>query len=101
LLTTSPSGEHSLKGLDDPVPVFRLKGLREAAAESRPLVGRRAELAQCRSALAAIADGQAGAVIVVRGEPGIGKTRFIEELQSPAAPQFCWSANVGQSIRND
>ena len=78
-------GEHSLKGLDDPVPVFRLKGLRESVAESRPLVGRRAELAQCRGALAAIADGQAGAVIVVRGEPGIGKTRFVEELQSIGA----------------
>jgi class 3 adenylate cyclase/tetratricopeptide (TPR) repeat protein len=75
-------GEHSLKGLDEPVPVFRLKGLRESAAESRSLVGRRAELAQCRGALAAVADGQGGAVIVVRGEPGIGKTRFVEELQS-------------------
>jgi hypothetical protein len=78
-------GEHSLKGYDDPVPVFRLKGLRESAAESRPLVGRRAELAQCRGALAAVADGQAGAVMVVRGEPGIGKTRFVEELQSIGA----------------
>jgi class 3 adenylate cyclase len=75
-------GKHSLKGLDEPVPVFRLKGLREPAADSRPLVGRRAELDQCRGALAAVAGGQAGAVIVVRGEPGIGKTRFVEELQA-------------------
>jgi class 3 adenylate cyclase/tetratricopeptide (TPR) repeat protein len=78
-------GEHSLKGLDDPVPVFRLRGLRELTAENRPLVGRRAELTQCRGALAAVADGQAGVVIVVRGEPGIGKTRFVEELQSIGA----------------
>jgi class 3 adenylate cyclase len=78
-------GAQSLKGLDDPVPVFRLKGLRDSVAESRPLVGRRAELAQCRGALAAVADGQAGAVVVVRGEPGIGKTRFVEELQTIGA----------------
>ena len=78
-------GERSLKGLDEPVPVFRLRGLRESVPESRPLVGRRAELAQCRGALAAVVDGQAGAVIVVRGEPGIGKTRFVEELQSIGA----------------
>jgi class 3 adenylate cyclase/tetratricopeptide (TPR) repeat protein len=78
-------GGRNFKGLDDPVPVFRLKGLRASAAERRPLVGRRAELAQCRSALAAVADGQTGAVIVVRGEPGIGKTRFVEELQSIGA----------------
>src|SRR6516225_10925291 len=78
-------GGQILKGFDDPVPVFRLKGLRESAAEGHPLVGRRAELAQCRGALAAVAGGQGGAVIVVRGEPGIGKTRFVEELQSIGA----------------
>jgi class 3 adenylate cyclase/tetratricopeptide (TPR) repeat protein len=78
-------GEHSVKGFDEPVPVFRLRGMRESAAESRPLVGRRAELAQCRGALAAVAGGQGGSVIVVRGEPGIGKTRFVEELQSIGA----------------
>jgi predicted ATPase len=78
-------GEHNLKGLDEPVPVFRLKGLRESVPESRPLVGRRAELAQCRSALAAVAHGQAGAVVVVPAEPGISKTRFVEELQSIGA----------------
>src|SRR3984957_7432425 len=78
-------GGHVLKGLDEPVPVFRLNSLRESATESRPLVGRRAELSECRRALAAVADGQAGAVIVVRGEPGIGKTRFVEELQSISA----------------
>ncbi|MBV9908323.1 MAG: AAA family ATPase [Hyphomicrobiales bacterium] len=78
-------GGQGLKGFDNPVPVFRLKSLRESATESRPLVGRRAELSECRSALAAVAHGQAGAVIVVRGEPGIGKTRFVEELQSIGA----------------
>jgi class 3 adenylate cyclase len=90
-------GEHSLKGLDEPVPVFRLKGLRDSAAEGRPLVGRRAELAQCRGALAAIADGQAGAVIVVRGEPGIGKTRFIEELQTIGA-ELGFARHVGWAL---
>jgi class 3 adenylate cyclase/tetratricopeptide (TPR) repeat protein len=78
-------GGHVLKGLDEPVPVFRLNSLRESATESRPLVGRRAELSECRRALAAVAHRQAGAVVVVRGEPGIGKTRFIEELQSIGA----------------
>jgi class 3 adenylate cyclase/tetratricopeptide (TPR) repeat protein len=90
-------GGQILKGPDDPVPVFRLKGLRESAAESRPLVGRRAELAQCRSALAAVADGQAGAVIVVRGEPGIGKTRFVEELQSIGA-ELGFARHIGWAL---
>ena len=90
-------GEHSLKGLDEPVPVFRLRGLRESVPESPPLVGRRAELAQCRGALAAVADGQAGAVIVVRGEPGIGKTRFVEELQSIGA-QLGFARHIGWAL---
>jgi class 3 adenylate cyclase/tetratricopeptide (TPR) repeat protein len=90
-------GKHSLKGLDDAVPVFRLKGLREQAPEGRPLVGRGAELAQCRSTLAAIADGQAGAVIVVRGEPGIGKTRFVEELQSIGA-ELGFARHIGWAL---
>jgi class 3 adenylate cyclase len=90
-------GEHSLKGLDEPVPVFRLKGLRESAAESHPLVGRRAELAQCRGALASVAGGQAGAVIVVRGEPGIGKTRFVEELQSIGA-ELGFARHIGWAL---
>jgi class 3 adenylate cyclase len=90
-------GGQILKGLDGPVPVFRLKGLRESAAESRPLVGRRAELAQCRGALAAVAGGQAGAVIVVRGEPGIGKTRFVEELQSIGA-ELGFARHIGWAL---
>ena len=90
-------GGQMLKGLDDPVPVFRLKGLREASVESRPLVGRRAELAQCRGALAAVAGGEAGAVIVVRGEPGIGKTRFVEELQSIGA-ELRFARHIGWAL---
>ena len=90
-------GGHRLKGLDEPVPVYRLKGLREPVAESRPLVGRRAELAQCRGALMGVADGQAGAVIVVRGEPGIGKTRFIEELQSIGA-ELGFARHIGWAL---
>src|SRR6516162_8861123 len=90
-------GGQILKGFDDSVPVFRLRGLRESATESRPLVGRRAELAQCRGALAAVANGQAGAVIVVRGEPGIGKTRFIEELQTIGA-ELGFARHVGCAL---
>jgi len=77
-------GGHDLKGFERPVSVFRLKGLREAAAGGLPIVGRGRELAQCRRPLTAVAEGSSGAVIVVRGEPGIGKTRFVEELQSIA-----------------
>jgi class 3 adenylate cyclase/tetratricopeptide (TPR) repeat protein len=78
-------GLESLKGLENPVQVWRLRGLKLLApGTGAPLVGRRAELAQCRAALAAIGEGHSGAVVAVRGEPGIGKTRFLEEMQSVA-----------------
>jgi class 3 adenylate cyclase len=78
-------GRPSLKGIDNPVQIWRLAGLKRLAPGASLLVGRRAELAQCRAALAAVGESSSGAVIAVRGEPGIGKTRFVEELQSIAA----------------
>ena len=80
-----PLGGQSLKGLESPVETWRLTGLRRSAAGGSILVGRRSELAQCRAALTAVKDASSGAVIVVRGEPGIGKTRFVEEVQSVAS----------------
>ena len=56
-----------------------------AAADAQALVGRRREMAQFRAALDACIDGPSGAVILIRGEAGIGKTRLMEELQSAAA----------------
>ena len=80
-----PLGGQSLKGLESPVETWRLTGLRRPAAGGSILVGRRSELAQCRAALTAVKEGPSGAAIVVRGEPEIGKTKFVEEVQSVAS----------------
>jgi len=48
------------------------------------LVGRAAEMAGLDDALGAIREGTA-ACLVVEGEPGIGKTRLLEELKTLAA----------------
>ncbi len=80
-----PLGAQAMKGLQSAVQVWRLTGMKRDAAAGVPLVGRRAELDQCRAVLSAIGEGASGAVVVVRGEPGIGKTRLDEEMQSIAA----------------
>ena len=57
-----------------------------SVADDRPMVGRRAERARLRSALGEVARGN-GAVLVLEGEAGIGKTRLAEAATGLAAAQ--------------
>jgi class 3 adenylate cyclase/tetratricopeptide (TPR) repeat protein len=80
----------SVKGISEPVPVFALRQVR-SAEEARPdsaltpFVGRRAELIQFRGMLQACIEERHGQTVYVRGEPGIGKTRLVEEFARIAA----------------
>jgi DNA-binding SARP family transcriptional activator len=64
-------------------PPWRLRDLRMAGTgtASRPFVGRRTELHQFNGLLAACSEIGNGAVIHIRGEAGIGKSRLVEEFQ--------------------
>ncbi len=65
------------------------------APPDRPLVGRRAEMLTLRTALAAAERGKGEAVLVF-GEPGIGKTRLVEELvQVAMREEFTVAAGGG------
>ena len=93
-------GPLQLKGLSAPLEAWGLVGMRRILAGGPALVGRRSELAQCQAALRATAEGSSGAVLIVRGEPGIGKTRFVEEIQSVAgglgfSRHFGWVLDFG------
>jgi ABC-type oligopeptide transport system substrate-binding subunit len=92
-----PLGEITIKGKSEPVKVFEV-GESRGAAESRrgfaelrsPLVGRGAELAALQAALRQLNAGLGG-IVVITGEPGIGKSRLIEEAcrgpgQLPGVP---------------
>jgi tetratricopeptide (TPR) repeat protein len=57
-------------------------------ANVRPFVGRSAELAQLTSALEAARSGH-GSLILISGEPGIGKSRLIDELADVARQRGC------------
>jgi class 3 adenylate cyclase/tetratricopeptide (TPR) repeat protein len=85
LADTEGLGEVAVKGFDKPLRVWSVRGLRPAAAERRPFVGRHNEMRQLRGALDAVLESGTGVAICVRGEPGIGKTRLIEELRSEAS----------------
>jgi ABC-type transport system substrate-binding protein/class 3 adenylate cyclase len=74
-------GVLELKGKAEPVDVYRV-GRERAQAERRrsPLVGREAELAVLDDVFAELADGR-GAIVAVTGEPGIGKSRLVDEVR--------------------
>jgi class 3 adenylate cyclase/tetratricopeptide (TPR) repeat protein len=83
---TRTLGHVNVKGLADPVEVFEVIGALSSAtgAESptralTPLVGRQAELDQLSAALDVVCQGM-GQLVAVTGEPGIGKTRLVQEF---------------------
>ena len=82
-------GEHDLKGIAEPVRAWRVE--RALVAESRfdahrgggtltPLVGRGEELDLLRSRWSQASDGE-GQVVLLSGEPGIGKSRILSALR--------------------
>ena len=81
-------GEHILKGIVEPVRTWRVAGL--AASEGRfdaahgetltPLVGRDLELGLLMDRWAKAQDGE-GQVVLLSGEPGIGKSRVLSALR--------------------
>jgi class 3 adenylate cyclase/tetratricopeptide (TPR) repeat protein len=75
-----------VKGVAEPVAVFRPRGLRPARAPGRSLVGRAQERGLLAERLAALCGGQGG-VLLVEGEAGIGKSRLLDELVAQAAGQ--------------
>ena len=77
----------TLKGIDEPVTAYNVvavSGEASATAEHRlPFVGRERELAILSAALGPVRMGF-GNIVELIGEPGMGKSRLVEELQAQA-----------------
>ena len=81
-------GWHTLKGVSTPLHAYRLVGEGaaqthlgiSAIAELTPLVGREQELALLLARWAQAVDAR-GQIVLLGGEPGIGKSRLIRELK--------------------
>jgi class 3 adenylate cyclase/tetratricopeptide (TPR) repeat protein len=82
LAVVESAGEIELKGFARPQAVWCLHGIRAVGSVARPpLVGRQPELRQFTGVLAAAGETGRGAAVLLRGEPGIGKTRLAEEFE--------------------
>src|SRR6516162_5347751 len=84
LFVAEERGTHTLKGVPEPTALFRLVrasggGRRSGVRQLTPLVGREEEMAMLmrRWERARQGDGQ---LVLIVGEPGIGKSRLIEEF---------------------
>jgi hypothetical protein len=75
-----------VKGVAEPIAVFRPGALSRARAPSRSLVGRTHERNQLAERLASLRGGRGG-VLLIEGEAGIGKSRLLDELVAQAANQ--------------
>ncbi len=75
-------GQVSVKGIDRKIEVWAVQELAAvpSSGHQTAIVGRRPELRQFTSLLDEAMEHDTGHSLLVRGEPGIGKTRLIEEF---------------------
>ena len=78
-----------LKGKSEPVPAYRLVGVRDTAAtddrRGAPLVGRGEELAALTSALDEAAASRRCRLVTLAGDAGVGKSRLTAEFLEAAS----------------
>jgi class 3 adenylate cyclase/tetratricopeptide (TPR) repeat protein len=78
-------GVHELKGFSEPSRLFRVESVREprGACQLTPFVGRDSSRTQLRLQLDYTWRGR-GAVVMIGGEAGVGKTRLSQEIAAEA-----------------
>ena len=89
LFVVEDKGAHDLKGVPAPVALYRVVrasggGRRGGARALTPLVGREDELALLMRRWARALEGE-GQFVQIVGEPGIGKSRLVEEFRAKLA----------------
>jgi class 3 adenylate cyclase/tetratricopeptide (TPR) repeat protein len=86
----------NVKGKQQTVVPYRVRGARSRAEVGRSFVGRTEELQQFDTLLRSCRALGRGRMIIVRGDPGIGKTRLLREFQARAMANgfACHSALV-------
>lgn len=96
-----PVGELTLKGLPAPVAALELRAVRAppnalplpaVLSSTGPFVGRVDEVAALRTAVASAIDGadRARRLVLISGEPGVGKTRLVGEAAIGAHEGGAW-----------
>jgi class 3 adenylate cyclase len=86
LFVADDRGSHELKGVSEPVTLYRLVrasggGRRAGQRHLTPLIGREEEIALLMRRWERARQGE-GQLVLIVGEPGVGKSRLIEEFHA-------------------
>ena len=86
-----PAEDLAVKGRSAPVPASRLVGPKPRGSDAgeTPMAGRDEEMAQLLGALGDLVAGR-GRIVLLLGDPGMGKTRLLGELRSLAEERVTW-----------
>jgi class 3 adenylate cyclase len=100
-------GERLLRGQSRPVPVALLVGERRVVSHAPrravPLVGRDAEKARLAEVIRRTGATGKGGAVLLRGEPGIGKSRLLCEMEEEAKAAglaWLWIDNAPHSMES-
>jgi class 3 adenylate cyclase/tetratricopeptide (TPR) repeat protein len=97
LIDAQDLGEKTLKGFERPMRVYRASAFRAGATQRLPFVGRDTELKQLAGVLDSVRMSGRGASIAIRGDPGIGKSRLVEELRW-RAQSYGFDCQIGRVL---
>ena len=84
---SQPFGSHLVKGIDTPIAVYHIQSERQSASplarktSLTPLVGREQEVGLLIDRWEQVKEGR-GQVVLLSGEPGIGKSRLVHTLNA-------------------
>jgi class 3 adenylate cyclase len=106
LFVAEERGAHTLKGVPEPVRLFRLVrasggGRRSGQRNLTPLVGRDEEIAMLMRRWERARQGE-GQLVLIVGEPGLGKSRLVEEFHARLreTPHTWGEWNCSQLLQN-
>lgn len=80
-IDTSALGAKSIKGISDPVEVWRINGLFSRATQTpkgRFFIGRNAEILRFKKHLKSTSDSGSSGLVIIQGDAGIGKSALIQ-----------------------
>lgn len=81
----TPLPERPIRGFARRIGLWTLAAVRsQETVRQLPMIGRRSELNLCLALIRELSQSGAGANLVVVGEPGIGKTRLVDEIGGEA-----------------